>query len=85
MRQPATPSFVAAIASPSLTLACPVCDTPTGQQIRSGILNHDLTTNLFATLAPFPILLLIVAAIHFGLPVIKRPPRKNENPHDHHD
>ena len=48
------------------TLACPVCDTATGEQVRAGIMDDQFAFNLFATLLPFPFLVGIVAFIHFG-------------------
>ena len=46
--------------------ACPVCDSPTGLQVREAIFNGDLLRNLVLTVAPFPILGAIAAWIHFG-------------------
>ena len=59
-------SFVmlAALAAP--VAACPVCDTATGEQVRAGILDEDFAFNVLAMLLPFPILIGIAAAIHFG-------------------
>lgn len=54
-----------ALISPS-TLACPVCDTDTGRQVRSGIFNADTARNAAATLLPFPILAGAVALLHCG-------------------
>jgi len=47
-------------------LACPICDTATGQQVRSGIVDSHFAFNVVATLLPFPILIAIAAFIHFG-------------------
>jgi hypothetical protein len=44
--------------------ACPVCDSQTGQEVRAAVFNEDFWSNLFVSLAPFPIFLGIVAAIH---------------------
>ena len=63
----------------SAALACPVCDTDTGQQVRAGIFDEDFARNLLLTLLPFPVLLTIVAAIHFGLP--GRAARQNREKH----
>jgi hypothetical protein len=46
--------------------ACPVCDSPTGAQVRQSIFNADLLRNLVSIAAPFPILGAIAAWIHFG-------------------
>ena len=53
---------------PSLTVACTVCNTDTGQQVRGGIFGDDFWSTLLAVASPFPILLLALAAIHLGLP-----------------
>ncbi|WP_337174081.1 hypothetical protein [Paludisphaera sp.] len=47
--------------------ACPVCDTDTGRKVRAGIFGEDFGPNLVVTLAPFPIVLGVAAALHFGL------------------
>ena len=47
-------------------LACPVCDTGTGEAVRAGIFDGNFAVNLIALLSPFPILIGIVAVIHFG-------------------
>jgi hypothetical protein len=52
----------------SSALACPFCESETGQQVRAGILNADFCGNLLLTLLPFPVFLAIIALIHFGLP-----------------
>ena len=49
-------------------LACPVCDTGTGQQVRSGIFDGNFARTLVTIVLPFPILLACVALIHFGWP-----------------
>jgi hypothetical protein len=46
--------------------ACPVCHTETGKEVRAGIFNEDFRSNLLTTLLPFPIVLGITAALHFG-------------------
>ena len=56
--------LVAILATPAL--ACPVCDSGTGEQVRAGILDEQFAFNVFATLVPFPILVGVAAFIHFG-------------------
>ena len=68
---------LAAVAILVLTLsapagACPVCDTGTGRQVRAGIFDGDFGRTLLAVALPFPILLAVVAAIHFGWPATRR-------------
>jgi hypothetical protein len=47
-------------------IGCPVCDTATGDQVRAGILDENFGRTLLAVVLPFPILLGVVALIHFG-------------------
>ena len=56
--------------------ACPVCDTGTGEQVRAGIFDAEFGRTLVAVLLPFPILLAVVATIHFGLPFRPQQPRE---------
>lgn len=37
----------------SIAVACPVCDTSTGQQVRDGIVDADFWPNLLAISLPF--------------------------------
>jgi hypothetical protein len=50
----------------SIAAACPICHTDLGQQVRSGIFGADFWTNLLLVLLPFPIFLLLAAALHYG-------------------
>lgn len=59
----------------SVVSACPLCDTGTGEQVRAGILDGNFVSTLVTVLLPFPILLGVVAMIHFGLP---RPRNRTE-------
>ena len=52
--------------------ACPVCDTGTGEQVRAGIMDQNFGRTLIAVLLPFPILLGVVAMIHYGWPSARR-------------
>lgn len=53
---------------PQIALACPYCDSPIGQEVRASIFNGEFLLNAVLTLLPLPVLLAVVAAIHFGLP-----------------
>lgn len=53
-------------------LACPVCDTGTGEAVRTGIL-ADFGTHLLVTIAPFPVLAAVVALLHWGWPPWRPP------------
>jgi hypothetical protein len=46
--------------------ACPVCDSPTGVQVRSGIFNDRFWRNVAVTLAPFPVFAAGAAWIFWG-------------------
>jgi hypothetical protein len=48
--------------------ACPVCGSETGRQVRAKLFDAGFGPGLVQTLAPFPVFLGIVAALHFGLP-----------------
>ena len=48
--------------------ACTVCDSDTGQQVRSGIFNDAFWPTFAAVAAPFPILVLGLTIYQFGLP-----------------
>jgi hypothetical protein len=54
------------IASPAV--ACPLCASPTGQQVRAGIAT-DFGYHLAAIGLPFVVFLLIVYVIHSGWPL----------------
>jgi hypothetical protein len=45
-------------------IACPVCSTELGQQVRTGIFGPDFWSNLLAVLAPLPVLAAVVFGIH---------------------
>lgn len=47
--------------------ACPLCDTETGRQVRADLLAADFAVTLLSVIAPFPVLLLLVAALHHGM------------------
>jgi hypothetical protein len=55
-------------AQASSALACPVCETDTGQQVREGIFNSDFGGTLAAMVLPFLVLASVVAVIHGGTP-----------------
>ena len=56
------------LSTATASLACPVCHTETGVEVRAGIFDEQFAKNVALTLIPFPVLVGIVAAIHFGLP-----------------
>jgi hypothetical protein len=49
-------------------LACPVCGSETGQQVRAGLAGDGVGLALTATIVPFVVVAGIVAAVHFGPP-----------------
>ena len=53
-------------------VACPVCDTGTGEQVRQGIFDERFGLNLALTLAPFPIFLAVAALLYYGFPAGRR-------------
>ena len=58
---------------PLAVTACPICNTETGQQVRAGIFGDDFWSTLLVVVSPFPVLLLVIAAYHFGWPRTMRP------------
>lgn len=52
---------------PKAASACPVCPTETGREVRAEIFDGRFAENVVLTLLPFPLLMGIVAAIHFGV------------------
>ena len=69
-------AWTAVQAVASAALACPVCDTGTGEQVRAGLFDEGFGRTLIAVILPFPILLAVVATIYFGLPFRPRPPQQ---------
>jgi hypothetical protein len=54
------------LADASVVLACPVCDSPAGAQVRAGIVGDGLAAGLLATLLPFALTAAVIAVVHFG-------------------
>ena len=52
--------------------ACPVCDTGTGREVRAELVDENLGVSVLATVAPFAVVLGVVAAVHFGPPRVGR-------------
>ena len=70
---------VAQLAFASSAVACPICNTSAGDQVRAGILDENFGGTLVAVLLPFPILLGFVALIHFGWPSRRAGDRRNQS------
>ena len=47
--------------------ACPVCDSPTGHEVRAGIFDGRFALTWLEVAAPFPVLLGILAILHWSL------------------
>ena len=65
-------TFACLVLCASIASACPLCHTPTGEQVRAGIFNGSFGENLLLTLAPFPVLAAVVLAMHFGVRLRRR-------------
>ena len=52
----------------TVSLACPLCTTNTGTEVRAAIFNHNFVLYLFTLLIPFIFFILISLAIYYGLP-----------------
>jgi hypothetical protein len=76
------PCCLPLVASGAAVLACPVCDTGAGAQVRAGILDGNFAGTLVAVLLPFPVLLACVAMIHFGWPSRVRGRHRDDGGHD---
>ena len=70
---------VAVLLSASSTLACPFCESETGQQVKAGIFNDQFWNNVTLTLLPLFILLGIVALIYFDLSWLWRKAQREAN------
>ena len=60
------------LADSSLASACPICKTAAGEQVRAGIVDEHFGRTLLSVALPFPLLLGVVAMIHFGWPMHTR-------------
>ncbi len=52
--------------------ACTVCESQAGQQVRAGIFGDEFWTTLVGVVAPFPVLLAIIAVYNYRMPRIRR-------------
>lgn len=58
--------FVLLLGQSSVVNACPLCDSERAKEVRAGLLDQDLGTNLFAATLPFVVLAGVVGIVHFG-------------------
>lgn len=58
----------ATLAAPSLALACTVCGSERGEQLREGLLRDDPLAALAGVVAPFTVLAGAALVARFGLP-----------------
>jgi hypothetical protein len=68
-------AVIVALLGAAPALACPLCESETGQQVRANIFDEDFGRHLLLTLLPFSVLLGTVALIHFGFPWDRSAPR----------
>lgn len=61
---------------PSVVLACAVCDSELGRQVRAGVFNSGFAPTTLAVLAPFPFFLLAIVLVRFALPKLMHPRAK---------
>jgi heme/copper-type cytochrome/quinol oxidase subunit 2 len=47
-------------------MACPLCRSDTGEAVRAAIVDEHLPISIVATVAPFALVLAIVALVHFA-------------------
>ncbi|HSH40282.1 MAG TPA: hypothetical protein VK993_16030 [Chthoniobacterales bacterium] len=65
---------------PAAVLACTVCDSQTGRQVRDGIFGENFWSTLLAVVSPFPVLLVTIATIQWLLsrPTSAHPYERND-------
>ncbi len=68
--------LIALLALPSAASACMVCDTELGREVQRGVFDGNFAKTAVAVLLPFPLLLLAGAAVHFGVPKLMTPDKK---------
>jgi hypothetical protein len=51
----------------SAARACPYCESDIGREVAAGIFDGEFALNVVKTLLPFPVLLGLVAVVHFGV------------------
>jgi hypothetical protein len=56
------------LAASASAAACTVCDSESGAQVRATVFGPEFGATLLAVAAPFPVLLLLLAAYQFGWP-----------------
>jgi hypothetical protein len=59
--------LVAVVYASAEAAACPFCGTETSKLVRASIFNDQFWINAAATLAPWPLLLVATAFMHFRM------------------
>ena len=54
------------VGSGATASACTVCDSVAGEQVRQAIFGPEFGSTLLAVASPFPVLLIVLFAFHFG-------------------
>jgi len=72
--------LIASLVLPSVASACMVCDTELGHQVQRGVFDGSFARTAVAVLLPFPLFLLAGAAVHFGVPKLMTPSKKQPTP-----
>jgi hypothetical protein len=68
----ATRALVLVLTWTAVAVACPLCESETGRLVRAGIA-AEFGWRFLAIFAPVPILVLVVALLHFGWPGSRAP------------
>lgn len=58
---------------PAQALACPLCDNPRGQEVRSVLLSTESIPMLVSILAPFAIAALLLLTINAAMKLLAKP------------
>jgi hypothetical protein len=65
-------SLVPGLLGAASALACPLCHTETGQQVRAAVFGPGFWFNLLVTMAPFFLFIGLTAIIYYGIPMPKK-------------
>ena len=66
----ATPAVLVHCTAPAK--ACTVCDGASGREVRERLIDGDVALPLLAAALPFLAVGAVVAAVHFGVPFIRK-------------
>lgn len=71
----AAPALAAVLALTPLAAACPLCDSPTAEAVRAGLVDDDLPRTLAAIVAPFAVVGIVALLLSVAAPARHAAPR----------